>query len=81
MFNACNIIDFPEPVSPVITVNPGAVSYVKIRTIPNNGGKEFGDSTITAGTTIDFYAAGYDSDNNFVILKSHPVQFVNFCVE
>ncbi|MGD9898885.1 MAG: hypothetical protein AB7T22_07115 [Calditrichaceae bacterium] len=49
----------------LITVNPGAVSYVKIRTESNNGGIEIGDSTLAVGQVLSLYSAGYDSDNNF----------------
>ena len=51
--------------SGLITINSGATAYIKIRTEPGNKGIELGDSTITAGSNIDLFAAGYDSDNNY----------------
>ncbi|MGD9486645.1 MAG: hypothetical protein AB7W47_01360 [Calditrichaceae bacterium] len=49
----------------LITVNPGAVSYVKIRSESNGGGIEIADSTLAVGQVLNLYSAGYDSDNNF----------------
>ena len=39
---------------------------VKILNRPNGDGSEVGDSTITADESMILYAAGYDSDNNYI---------------
>ncbi len=57
-----NIVDF----SGLITVNPGAVSYLLVRDAPDGGGNEFGGATITIGSMLRFYSAGYDADSNYV---------------
>ena len=42
------------------------ISKVKILSGPNGNGTEVADSTITADQSIILYAAGYDSDENYV---------------
>ena len=49
-----------------ITVSVGALNYLKIRTAANNGGEEFGDSTMTTDDAVTFYAAGYDDEDNYI---------------
>ena len=49
-----------------ITVTKGIISKVKILSGPNGNGIEVADSTITADQSIILYAAGYDSDENYV---------------
>lgn len=56
------LIDFTG----AIEVSLGNVVKIRIRTAPNNGGKEFGDSTLTADETMTFYAAGYDNEDNYI---------------
>jgi len=50
----------------VVTVNDGALAYLYIQTVPDSGGKQLGDSTIAAGSTLTVYAVGYDSDLNYL---------------
>ncbi len=52
--------------SDLITVNPAALDYVLVRSESNNGGFEFGDSTITTDDVTYFYSAGYDRYGNFI---------------
>ena len=49
-----------------ITVSVGALNYLKIRTAANNGGEEFGNSTISTDDAVTFYAAGYDDEDNYI---------------
>lgn len=48
----------------LITV--GAISYIKIRTESGGNGVELGDITISADDSISLYAAGYDTDSNYL---------------
>jgi len=49
----------------VITVNPGALSSLTIRTGANETGIIAGALTMTTGDSQTFWAAGYDTDNNY----------------
>ncbi len=49
-----------------IDVSLGNVDRVEIRTAANNGGKAFGDTTLTTDQTMTFWAAGFDDQNNYV---------------
>ncbi|MFH0920724.1 MAG: LamG-like jellyroll fold domain-containing protein, partial [Fibrobacterota bacterium] len=49
-----------------ITVTPGALFYVKIRSASGGLGSEVGAVSMTTVDTLDLFAAGYDLDNNFV---------------
>ena len=49
----------------LITIDPGAVTSVLIRSAPNGEGIEIADTTITVGQTLYLYSAGYDADNNY----------------
>ncbi len=48
-----------------IIVNPGAVSYLLVRSEAGGGGTEVGDMTLTLDDKLTLYAAGYDAENNY----------------
>jgi len=52
--------------SGLVTVNAGALDFIMVRTAANNGGTEFGDSTITTDNSVTFYSAGYDQYGNYL---------------
>ena len=48
-----------------ITVNVGILNHIRINSSSGSGGVEFGSTTLTAGQSLNLYAAGYDADNNY----------------
>jgi hypothetical protein len=53
-------------VSGTITVIPGGVTKIVLRTAPNNGGTLFNNFTMTADQDVTVYAAGYDAGNTYL---------------
>lgn len=49
-----------------ITVNPGALATLRVRTATNGGGSEVNNPTLTSGTAVTYYAAGYDAASNLI---------------
>jgi hypothetical protein len=48
-----------------ITVNPGALNSLLIRTATNNGGSQVTTLLMTTDETYTFWSAGYDADGNY----------------
>ena len=44
--------------SGIISVTPDTLSYVLVRTLSNNGGLVYGDTSLTADETLTLYSAG-----------------------
>ena len=53
-----------------ITVNAGALSYIRIETLAGGTGAEVTTHSMIADATFTVYAAGYDSDNNYIADQS-----------
>jgi hypothetical protein len=51
--------------SGIISVTPDTLSYVWIRTLSNNGGVVYGDTSLTSDETLTLYSAGYDRFGNY----------------
>ena len=49
-----------------ITVSPGALDHILIRTASGNGGIEAGVHSMTTDETWTLWAAGYDADDNYI---------------
>ena len=49
-----------------ITVNPGGITSIKLRTAPNNGGAEFGAFSMTSDDSVMIFAASYDAGNTYL---------------
>ncbi len=49
-----------------ITVDPGPLAQIILRTEPNNGGQAFGTHSMTADETVTIYAAGYDAQGYYL---------------
>ena len=52
--------------SGILTINPGALSYIKIIEGPAGDGPELLDRSLTADQTLTLHAAGFDADSNYV---------------
>ncbi|MBN1352567.1 hypothetical protein JXJ21_24470 [candidate division KSB1 bacterium] len=52
--------------SGTITVQPGNIDHVVIRSQPNGEGTEIGNKTITTDEILDLYAASYDEADNYL---------------
>lgn len=53
-------------VTGTITVNPGALSSIIIRDGAEGSGSEVASRTLTTDESLTLYAAGYDSEDNFI---------------
>jgi hypothetical protein len=53
-----------------ITVDPGALNYIRINDAPGAGGIEIGNLTLNVGVGIVLYSVGYDQFNNLRGLES-----------
>lgn len=49
-----------------LTVNPGALDHIIIRTASGGGGEVAGDHPMTTDDTWQLWAAGYDAENNYI---------------
>ncbi len=59
----------------LITIDPGVLTNIKIRTAPDGGGVEFSGTNMTADETLTLYAAGYDAGDNY--LKDESVNWTS----
>ena len=47
-------------------MNNGALNYIVIQDAPGPGGNEINSLTFSAGQTDNFFASGYDQDDNYL---------------
>ncbi|MDQ7063441.1 MAG: hypothetical protein Q9P90_04250 [candidate division KSB1 bacterium] len=52
--------------SGILTINPGALAYIKIIEGPAGDGPELLDRSLTTDQTLTLHAAGFDADSNYV---------------
>jgi hypothetical protein len=50
----------------LISVGVGSLHHIKINNSPGSMGVEIGELNLSPGQSINMYATGYDSDNNYV---------------
>ena len=58
--------DSEDDATGVITVNVGSLDHIVIRDAAGGGGNEVTTHSMTADETFTVYAAGYDSDGNYI---------------
>jgi hypothetical protein len=66
MLDSSSVLSAVEHNSWSIDVSAGALAKMIIRTAANNGGRAFGDSSLTTDENLTLYAAGYDSEDNYI---------------
>jgi len=68
--DSATIAGSPDFTSGTLSISDGALNYILIRDANSGGGAEVGTYAMTADDFIVLYAAGYDSDNNFIADQS-----------